>query len=107
LNQSPKRGNETSWVLAGDLSGKSSNRSLQGGNEATFQKVFEAKREFGDPHPKRFAIHTSQSISAVGAEAFGDIGFVPSEAVQPTGQGDGVFVMRGCDQATRSEMDIC
>lgn len=41
--------------------------------------MFEAEREFGGPHPKRFAIHTIQSIFAVGAEAFGNVVLMPWE----------------------------
>jgi hypothetical protein len=41
--------------------------------------VFEAEREFGDPHPKRFAMDISQSIFPVGAEAFGNVVLMPWE----------------------------
>lgn len=64
------------------------------------------KPQFGQPHPQAFAIHVDQRIFAMGADAFGDVVLVPNKAMQSTGQGDGVFVMRGLDQATSSEMDI-
>ena len=69
--------------------------------------MLEAEPCFGGAQAEGFSAYIRQRVFAERTEAFGDIGFVPSEAVQPTGQGDEVFVMRGCDQATRSEMDIC
>jgi len=41
--------------------------------------VFEAEREFGDPHPKRFAIYVGQSVFIVGADSFCDVIPVPSK----------------------------
>jgi len=97
--QRPSRGNETSLVSAQDLVLKNSKQILEGGIRPPLKMCFNRNESL--------ATRIRSVVRFASAKAFGDIGFVPSEAVQLTGQGDGVFVMRGCDQATRSEMDIC
>ena len=50
--------------------------------------MFEAEREFGEPHPKRFAMDISQSIFSVGAEAFSNVVLVLGEDADGPADGD-------------------
>ena len=52
--------------------------------------MFEAEREFGDPHPKHFAIHVGEGIFAVGADSFCDVVLVPGEDADGSAVGDKV-----------------
>jgi hypothetical protein len=52
--------------------------------------VFESEREFGDPHPKHFAIYVGQGVFIVRTDSFCDVIPVPSKEADWLADGDKV-----------------